>query len=251
MKIKRKIIEIDEKLCNGCGQCVPSCAEGAISIIDGKAKVISDKYCDGLGACIGECPERALRIVEREVEEFDEKAVAEHLAIKEKKESPREEGLPCQCPSSWTGSFSSGSECKPDDESEPCHAEQSALTHWPIQIKLIPPHASFLKNSDLLVASDCTSFSCPGFHRDFIKGRVLLIGCPKFDEQELYREKFRDIFSQSDIKSVTVVVMEVPCCHGMPRIVQAGMDEAGKNIPLEVVTISVQGKIISREKMGG
>lgn len=240
MKAKRKIIEINDSLCDGCGNCVLSCAEGAIAVIDGKAKVISEKYCDGLGACIGECPQGALHIIEREAEEFDDEAVAEHLKNKQK---PEAEMLPCGCPSARMESF----EPEPEKETGVAAASQrSALTHWPVQIRLIPPDAPFLKNADLLVASDCTAFSCPNFHSDFIAGRAVLVGCPKFDNQEMYRDKFAEIFRRSDIKHITVVVMEVPCCHGLPLIVKEGMEIAGKKVPLEIVTLSIRGEIIKR-----
>ncbi len=244
MKVLRKIIEIDEELCNGCGQCVISCAEGAIAIIDGKARVISDKYCDGIGACIGECPEKALRIVERETDEFDEEAVTEHLEKLAEKETPEEEKLPCQCPSSWAGAVKHENTTKNRGEKQ-----QSTLDTWPIQIKLIPPNASFLNNSDLLVASDCTGFSCPNLHRDFLGGKTLLIGCPKFDDQAMYRNKFAEIFKHFNIKTVTVLVMEVPCCHGMPQIVKSGIIDAGKQMPIEVITLGINGSEIKREEI--
>jgi Pyruvate/2-oxoacid:ferredoxin oxidoreductase delta subunit len=248
MKIKRKIIEIDEELCNGCGDCVPSCAEEAIAIVDGKARVISDKYCDGLGACLNECPQDALRIVEREAEEFDEQAVESHLEQVKNEKTEEAATLPCGCSSARVETFCSASTDNMEDKEDNQPTQQSALTHWPIQIRLVPPHAPFLIGADLLIVSDCTPIAYPDFHRDFLKGRSVLMGCPKFDQQEMYIERFSEIFKNCAIKSVTVVVMEVPCCSGMPMIVKAGMKESGKKVPLEVVTLSLQGEIISREQ---
>jgi ferredoxin len=243
MKTKRKIIEIDNGLCNGCGQCALACAEGAIEIIDNKARVVSDTYCDGLGACIGECPQNALKIIDREAEEFDERSVQEHRA--EKKKWVEAEKLSHQCPSARIKQFA------PHEAPEQVNTlkAKSALSTWPVQIRLVPPHAPFLQGADLLVVSDCTPFAYHDFHRDFMAGRVLLTGCPKFDDRELYTKKFADIFRLNAVKSVTVVVMEVPCCQGMPMIVSAGMDESGKKIPMETVIIGIQGEILKRVKI--
>jgi len=242
MKVKRKIIEIDEEKCNGCGQCVPSCAEGAIQIIEGKAKLVSEKYCDGLGACLGPCPLDALKVIEREVEEFDEQAVEEHLKVKE----PVQESLPCGCPSAQVRTFAPQAE---NPEPANTQALQSALSHWPVQIKLVPPKAPFLKGAHLLVAADCTPIAYPNFHADFLKGKAIMMGCPKLDETETYVQKFAEVFKTADIRSITVVVMEVPCCQGLPRIVQKGLELAGKRFPLEKVIISAQGEIIKRENL--
>jgi ferredoxin len=241
MKINRKIIEIDEELCDGCGQCVPSCAEGAIQIVDGKAKLVADVYCDGLGACLGECPTGALNVVEREAEDFDEEAVEEHLSSMARDESPEEGTMACGCPSSQIQSF------VPSESRQ--EANESALSHWPVQIKLVPPQAPFLKGADLLVAADCTPVAYPNFHRDFLKGKAVMVGCPKFDDVQEYIEKFAAIFKMADIKSVTVAVMEVPCCQGLPVIVEKGMEIAGKKIPLEKVVIGAQGDILGTERL--
>jgi ferredoxin len=239
MSLKRNIIEIDQKRCNGCGACVSACAEGAIAIVDGKARVISDTFCDGLGNCIGECPQDALKIVVREADDFDEQAVARHLKAQSTRAgSP---GAPCQCPSAAVRRI----EPKPGLAAEPS-AGASALANWPVQLRLVPPHAPFLKEADLLIASDCTAFACGSFHADFLQGRVLLMGCPKLDDRELYVEKFTEIFKQNSVKSIIVVVMEVPCCQGMPMIVKAGLKAAGKSVPLETVVVSVGGDIVER-----
>lgn len=239
-KILRKIIEIDEDLCDGCGNCVTGCAEGALQIIDGKARVVSETFCDGLGACIGECPTGALKIVEREAPPFDEAAVKKHLTKKEK------ETMPCGCPSAHIQIFDKPSAC--EAANKPKHfisaEEESALTHWPIQIKLIPPGAPFLKGADLLVLADCTAVAFPTLHRDLMKGKVVMMGCPKFDNVQEYVEKFAGIFKTADIKSVTTVVMEVPCCAGMPVIVKKGMESANKKIPMKEIVLSLRGKIL-------
>jgi ferredoxin len=249
MKVKRKIIHIDEELCDGCGQCVPSCAEGAIEIVDGKARIMADKYCDGLGACLGECPNGALSIEERVAEEFDEEAVEEHLASKEKEEPGEQATMACGCPSTQIRSFVPTLSCESTNEPAVEESPQSALSHWPVQIRLVPPTAPFLKGADLLVAADCTPIAYPNFHRDFLKGKAVMVGCPKFDDVQGYVEKFAEIFSVADIRSVTVVDMEVPCCSALPMIVKRGMKAAGKDIPVEEVVISARGEILKREKL--
>lgn len=249
MTVIRKIIEIDENLCDGCGNCIIACAEGALKIVDGKAKVIADKYCDGLGACLGDCPTGALRVVEREADEFDEEAVEEHLAAQERAKAEAPQAMPCGCPSARIETFTTPSPCAAANEPATMHAADSALTHWPVQIRLVPPNAPFLKGADLLVAADCAGFAHPAFHRDFLAGRILLIGCPKFDEAEAYIEKFAQIFEQADIKSVTTLVMEVPCCSGLPLIVKRGLEKAGKTVPMEQVIIGTQGDVLRKEKL--
>jgi len=245
MKTLRKIIEIDEELCDGCGQCVPSCAEGALVIVDGKARVISDNLCDGLGACLGDCPQGALQVIEREADEFDEEAVEAHLekqAATEKQEAP---ASPCGCPSAAIAAF--------EQPQTPCQGanipsfskeSDSALTHWPIQIHLVPPAAPFLKGADLLVVSDCAPLAYANFHEKFLKGRKVLMGCPKLDDVQSYIDKFAEIFNEADIKSVTTVIMEVPCCSGMPIIVKKGLEKSGKAVPIREVVVSTRGQIL-------
>ena len=251
MKVKRKIVEIDEELCDGCGECVPSCAEGAIEIIDGKAKIIADMYCDGLGACLGECPTGALSIIEREADEFDEEAVHELLAAKEKSEPAEAETTPCGCPSTQIQSFAPAEGCQsanlPKMQSAQSDAD-SALSHWPIQIRLIPPNAPFLKGADLLVAADCVPFAFPSFHSDFLEGKTVMVGCPKFDQVDEYIAKFAEIFKVAGIKRVTAIVMEVPCCSGLPMIVKKGMEAAKTKVPMELVVVSTRGKILERRR---
>ncbi len=248
MKVMRKIIEIDEELCNGCGNCVVACAEGAIQIIDGKAKVIADKYCDGLGACIGDCPEDALNIIEREADDFDEVAV-EALLEQQKKAKENAEPVACGCPSTEMKTFPMAGEdhvcgCSDNASAHPTSGP-SALGHWPVQIKLVPAGAPFLKGADLLIAADCVPVAYPTFHADFLKGKAVMIGCPKFDDADMYVEKLAQVFTVSGIKSITSVVMEVPCCSGMPIIIKKALEKSGANIPLEEVVVSAQGKIIS------
>lgn len=247
MKRLRKIIEIDEELCDGCGQCVTGCAEGSLQIVDGKAKMVSDNLCDGLGACIGECPNGALRIVEREAEEFDEEAVEKYLAEKEAAKQKQQPVLACGCPSTNIQTFAPVSSCREANIPAGFEDSESALSHWPIQIRLIPATAPFLKGADLLVLADCCGVAIPTLHKDLLKGRVVMIGCPKFDDIQEYVEKFADIFKTADIKSVLSVVMEVPCCSGLPMIVKKGMEAAGMNIPIKELVISTRGKILEQK----
>jgi Pyruvate/2-oxoacid:ferredoxin oxidoreductase delta subunit len=270
MKAKRKIIEIDEEHCSGCGECVSACAEGAIQLVEGKARLVSENYCDGLAACLGECPEGALRIVEREAESFDPEAVERHLQRErttdtgisttfhsEPQTSPVPERscpgnseppstLPCSPSSTDPQIF--GSPCQSANRPVSLEATSSALTHWPVQIRLVPPTASFLRGADLLVVSDCAPVAYPAFHTDFLKGRVALMGCPKFDDTEEYIKKFADIFRIAGIRSITILIMEVPCCSRMPAVVRQGLALAGKDIAVEVVVIGAQGKVLRRER---
>jgi ferredoxin len=251
MKVVRKIIEIDEDLCDGCGNCVPSCAEGALEIIDGKARVVADIYCDGLGACLGECPMGALKIVEREAAEFDEEAVEEYLAEKKKKEAGPSKVMPMVaggCPSARLQTFEPNAA---DSTAAPTGGPEvdSALSHWPVQIMLVPPTAPFLKGADLLVLADCVPVAFPTLHRDFLQGKAVMMGCPKFDDAQQYIEKFAQICKVSGIKSITAVVMEVPCCSALPMIVKKGMQLSGAQIPMEEVVISTRGKVLERRQV--
>lgn len=244
MKINRKIIEIDEELCNGCGECVPSCDEGALQIIDGKAKLVAEIYCDGLGACLGDCPTGALKVVEREADDFDEKAVEERL------ETLKQENTPLKtiggCPSAAVQTFTP---CGCNEANTPVNQKNtsSGLSHWPVQIRLVPPEAPFLKGADLLVVADCAAVAYAGLHENYIPGRAVLMGCPKFDNSEEYIQKFTDIFRVADIKSITVPIMEVPCCQGLPVIIQKAMEQSGKQIPVNKVVISRHGEVILSE----
>jgi NAD-dependent dihydropyrimidine dehydrogenase PreA subunit len=254
MKTMRKIIEIDEELCDGCGNCVPSCAEGALKIVDGKARVIAEVYCDGLGACLGECPMGALKIVEREADEFDENAVEAHL-VKQKEKVQQIPAFSGGCPSARLQSFGSAKSTATSGlQSDLTRADaadltQSALSHWPVQIMLVPPTAPFLKGADLLVLADCVPVAFPTVHHDFIKGKAVMMGCPKLDNAQYYIEKFAQICKESGIKSITSVIMEVPCCGGLPMIIKKGMQMAGVEIPMEEVVISTRGQILQRKQV--
>ncbi|MGD8544217.1 MAG: 4Fe-4S binding protein [Candidatus Bathyarchaeota archaeon] len=242
--VLRSIVKIDEEKCTGCGLCVPACAEGAIKIINGKAKLISDKYCDGLGACLGECPVGAITIEERETEEFDEEAVKEHLK--------REQTVPAihhhhashhSCPSAKVMYF----ERNLTEKEVVTTPEKSAsmLSQWPVQLTLVPLTAPFFENADLLIAADCVPFAYANFHSDFLRGKTLVVGCPKLDNAGFYKEKLTEIFKQSNIRSVTVVNMEVPCCFGLYRLIKEALDSSGKSIPLKQEIISIKGDKIS------
>jgi ferredoxin len=242
VKIKRKIVNIDNEKCNGCGECVEACAEGAIALVNGKARLVAEHYCDGLAACLGECPQGAITMIERDAENFDPEAVEHHLARKENVKLGGEATLSCGCPSTQLQIFQAPCGCADEPKTET--RRQSTLTHWPVQIKLVPPAAPFLKNADLLVASDCVPVAYPNFHEDFLKGRVVMMGCPKFDDIDEYVKKFADIFRAANIKSITIAIMEVSCCSKMPLIVQKGMELAGKSIPTEVAIVNASGNII-------
>jgi ferredoxin len=246
MKVNRKIIKIDEEKCDGCGFCVPSCAEGALQIVNGKAKLVADKFCDGLGACLGECPNDALHVIERVAEDFDEKAVEEHLKAADAAHKAEPAEMPCGCPSAHIQSFSPA---QGHGQPKPAANVPSALTHWPVQIRLVPPAAPFLKGADLLVAADCTPIAYPNFHRDFLNGKVVMMGCPKFDEAQEYVEKFAEIFKVAGVKSVSVVTMEVPCCQGLPMIVRKGLELSKKKIPLEQVIVSTRGEVLKTQRL--
>jgi Fe-S-cluster-containing hydrogenase component 2 len=232
----RKIIQIDEEKCNGCGDCVPSCVEGAIQIIDGKAKLVSETYCDGLGACLGKCPMDAITIEEREAPEFDEIAALKHAA----KKAPAPPAH--ACPSMRLMSFESR---VPVEEKAVAKSEQSALGHWPVQLTLVPPHAPFLHHSDILLAADCVPFAYPDFHRDFLKGKSLLIACPKLDDYETHLYKLTQIFRQAQPKSVTVLRMEVPCCGGLTHLAEQAARAAGAGLPINEITIGLRGQVLA------
>ena len=303
---KRKIIKIDEEKCNGCGLCMPNCPEGALQMIDGKARLVSDLFCDGLGACIGYCPEGEITIEEREAEPYDEKKVMQNIIkqgenvivahlkhlkehgedklleeainflkdnkiefsvknlnfintniISRKTDEPDDinyidninninninntnnTNLACGCPGSAVQEIQ-----KQENQMQEIQSQeiQSQLRQWPIQIKLVPPFAPYLKNANILVAADCVPFAYSNFHRDFLKGKILLIGCPKLDDFNYYKDKMTQIFKENDIKSVTCVHMEVPCCFGLVSLLKNAISDSGKNIPLEEITISTKGQ---------
>ncbi len=244
--VMRNIVEIDEEKCDGCGLCVPSCAEGAIRIVDGKAKLIADLYCDGLGACLGHCPRDAITVSQREADPFDEAAVAKLLA---EKWGAAPAGPPTTCPS--TAPQTLGLNIIPptpapssagDGHARP-DASPAALGNWPIQLHLIAPTAEFLRDRDLVLAADCTAFASPDLHRRMMQDRALLIGCPKLDDADFYVKKLAAILVQSQVRSVRVLKMEVPCCTGLVRIAESARSLSGRNIPLEHATVSIRGEI--------
>jgi Pyruvate/2-oxoacid:ferredoxin oxidoreductase delta subunit len=242
--VVRNIVKIDEEKCTGCGICVPSCAEGALKIVDGKARLVKDIYCDGLGACLGKCPEDAITVIQREAPEFDERAVEEYL--KEQKivppvhyTHPGSGG----CPSERVMQFKKAIEKEPS--AKLIEKRESRLAQWPIQLKLLPPIAPFFQGADLLIAADCVPFAYADFHEEMLNGKALAIGCPKLDDAALYRDKLAAIFRISNPKSVTVINMEVPCCFGLFRLVKEALVASGKTIPLRQQTISVKGEKLS------
>ncbi|MBR5938387.1 MAG: 4Fe-4S binding protein [Clostridiales bacterium] len=228
----RKIIRIDEEKCNGCGACANACHEGAIEMINGKAKLTKENYCDGLGDCLPACPANAISFEEREAPAYDEAAVK---ASKEKKPEP----LACGCPGTQARAIQRKDVTAPAD----LHTVESQLSQWPVQIKLVPVKAPYFDGAKLLVAADCTAFAYGNFHNDFIRNRITLIGCPKLDSVD-YSEKLAEILKNNDIRSVTVVRMEVPCCGGIENAVKQALLASGKMIPWQVVTISTDGSIV-------
>ena len=277
--MKRKIVRIDEEKCDGCGLCVSACAEGAIELVDGKARLVSDVYCDGLGACLGDCPQGAITIEEREAADFDEAAVAERLRalgssapVTPAASSPPGAGfgvppLPGfveplaaggphaashghaggSCPGSAMRVLSGppsfdvpGTEAEETPMPEPV---QSELGHWPVQIMLVPPHAPFLRHADLLVCADCVPFALPGFHRRYLKGKAVLVGCPKLDDLAFYREKLRATMAMARPVRVTVLRMEVPCCGGIAHATVEAIRDGAPDTPVEIHTIGVRGDV--------
>jgi NAD-dependent dihydropyrimidine dehydrogenase PreA subunit len=237
-KTARKIVKIDEEKCDGCGVCVPACAEGALQIVDGKAKLISEVYCDGLGACLGECPQGAITIEERESEAFDEEATKHHLAAKA---HAADDTLPCGCPSTTVSQFEPCVSPHAIPESRP----SSMLGHWPVQLTLVPPKAPFLQGADVVLAADCVPFAYGSFHQDFIKDHALLVACPKLDDFEAHQAKLTEILRQADLRSLTVVHMEVPCCSGLVHMARQAIATSGKDIPLKEMTIGIRGDVLS------
>ena len=234
--MKRRIIEIDREKCNGCGACAAACHEGAIAIVDGKAQLMRDDYCDGLGDCLPACPTGAISFVEREAAAYDEQAV---LANKQKKMQKEGAVLHHGCPGMQLKTFAHRETSEP---SVPA-AQVSRLSQWPVQIKLVPVNAPYFNGAKLLIAADCTAYAYAAFHEKFIKGHITLVGCPKLDSVD-YSEKLTEIIRNNDIKSVTVVRMEVPCCGGLEHAAKTALQQSGKFIPWQVVTISTDGRIL-------
>jgi Pyruvate/2-oxoacid:ferredoxin oxidoreductase delta subunit len=237
----RDIVRIDEALCDGCGLCAVKCEEGAIRIIGGKARLVSESYCDGLGACLGECPRGAITIERREAPVFDEEAVREHLAKPAAPTNIRHEPLPCGCPGSAVRTFGPRPDA-PSETTEPTTAV-SELRQWPVQLRLVPEHAPFLKGADILVCADCVPFALPDFHSRYLKGRAVLVGCPKLDDLTYYREKIAGIFREASPSSVTVLRMEVPCCGGIAKAAIEARDELSPGTPVDILTVHIDGSV--------
>ena len=239
--MKRKIIEIDQDKCNGCGKCVSACHEGAIQLVHGKAQLVSDVYCDGLGACIGNCPVDAIKIIEREADEFNEEVVK---AKKAEEEIKKKHSLACGCPGMAMKSFSKPNPKRKRPIFAPADDVPSELTQWPIQLKLVPINAPYWKDSSLLVAADCSAFSMGAFHNKMLKDKKIVIACPKLDDTGDYVDKLSEIIKENSLNDITVVSMEVPCCGGLVAIIKDALAKSGKSIPLKLVKLSLDGNII-------
>ncbi len=257
-KVTRNIVKIDEDLCDGCGLCVPSCAEGAIQIVDGKARLVNEFYCDGLGACLGDCPQGAITIEERPADEFDVAAVEEHLEEIGREGGARRhehagEGTPAAshgagghafaCPGARTMDLrkpSQGECVEPEATFE--GKLKSELGQWPVKLYLVNPHAPYFQDAELLLAADCAPVAYAAFPPDFLKGKAVVIGCPKFDDPALYRDKLTAILRANDIRKVTVLHMEVPCCFGLVQVAKEALEASGKNVPFEDVTVTIRGE---------
>ena len=236
----RRIIEINEEKCNGCGACAAACQEGAIAMINGKAKLMRDDYCDGLGNCLPACPTDAIHFIEREAAAYDEEAVKANQE-KEKQAATAEQKQACGCPGTASRAIQRDVEHR---ISEDTGRLESELRQWPVQIKLVPVKAPYFDGANLLIAADCTAYAYADFHREFIRNRITLVGCPKLDMVD-YSEKLTEIIANNDIKSVTVVRMEVPCCGGIEMAAKAALQQSGKFIPWQIVTITTDGKKLS------
>jgi Pyruvate/2-oxoacid:ferredoxin oxidoreductase delta subunit len=253
---KRKLIQIDEEKCDRCGLCVPACAEGAIQIIDGKAKLVSETYCDGLGACLGKCPQDAITIEEREAVPFDPAEVEKHLknnknkAINKTMPSPVNViGISHGCPGSRAMSINQVSPSVRQASSNDEKDMPSHLRNWPVQLHLAPLNAPYFNNANLLIAADCVPFAFADFHRRFLDGRVLLIACPKLDNMEAYHNKLLEIFQRNEIRNIEVCYMEVPCCLGLVHLVQGAIADSGKEIPLKLNKLSIGGEMIEEREI--
>lgn len=247
----RKIVSIDESKCNGCGLCIPNCAEGALKIIDGKARLVKDIYCDGLGACLGHCPMDAITVIEREAPDFDQRAVDEFLSqkkIDENKVEKIEMNNPVDmhmggCPGSRMRMIN-----RRTSEGDASNVKvASRLRQWPVQLNLVPVNAPYFKGADLLITADCVPFAYANYHNDFLKDRAVVVGCPKLDDVSFYTEKLSDIIKNNELESITVLRMEVPCCGGMAMAAKNARDMAESDVPVKVVTIGIEGEVLKRE----
>lgn len=249
----RKIVQIDQEKCDGCGLCVPSCAEGAIRIVDGKAEIAADNLCDGLGACLGDCPQDAITIIEREADHFDEAAVEKHLeaasgaphlphaAPVSPAAAPAAHG---GCPGSRALSFAPAAPPAAAQAAETPAPRPSQLAQWPVQLHLVPTTAPYFQDADLLITADCVPLAYADYHRDFLSGKAVVVGCPKLDDNNAYLVKLTELFRASRIKSITVLKMEVPCCGGIAMVAKQALAASGKGIPFHVVTVSIRGELV-------
>jgi len=244
---RRKIIKIDEEKCDGCGLCVPGCAEGAIQVIDGKARLVSETYCDGLGDCLGECPRGALSIEEREAPKFDQQAVNEYLTgtATPAKHPAKTDSLPCGCPGTLSRTLKPTKTTPCSEQAPTSEHTQSALSNWPVQLALTPTTASYFHNADLLIAADCVGFALPDMHSRFLPGRTLVMACPKLDDAQAHQDKLAQIIAGNEIKSIHVLHMEVPCCSGLVRLVKDALAATGKNVPTKFTQININGSTLS------
>lgn len=257
-RLKRQIIRIDEAKCDGCGLCMPACPEGALALVDGKARLVRESFCDGLGACLGNCPQGALSVIEMETDSYDENGVIAHLreasphlvdrhmahlhghgqAIPEVTpieplQAARRPAAPASCPSVQVRTYA------PADQGAAPRL-RSELRQWPVQLHLIPPAAPFLQGADLVLIADCVPFACPDFHQDFIKGNAVAVGCPKLDNPRSYVEKLTQILQQSDVRSLKVAYMEVPCCRGLVFVAEMALQRSGRDIPFESAMVNIE-----------
>jgi ferredoxin len=263
-RMRREIIRIDEEKCDGCGRCVTACAEGAIAIVDGKAKLVGDVYCDGLGACMGDCPRGALTIETREADGFDEEAVREHLSAGAEKRvggpqtadapkpggaaRPAAPGCAFTCPGSAAQVLGRSAPAPAPANELDGPAVRAQLGQWPVQLHLVPVDAPYFQDADLLISADCAPFAFADFHRRFLRGRAVVVGCPKLDDMDAYRRKLAEIFRRNETRMVEVAHMEVPCCFGLVRLVQLALQDSGKTIPVVLTKIGIRGEILERSQ---
>ncbi len=244
----RKVIRIDEEKCDGCGKCVPGCKEGAISIMDGKARLVSEAYCDGLGACLGECPQGAITIEARDAEAFDEAKTQAHLARVRQQPSPINllaVSRGRQCPGAVARSLGTRRGDAADGGRQTMGSLQSQLTNWPVQLALVPPAAPYFRNADLLLVADCVPFACADFHPRFLRGKPVIIGCPKLDQVDYYLRKLTEIVRVAEPQSLTVIHMEVPCCSALTRMAEHALAGAKSHLHLQDVTVGIQGDVLA------
>lgn len=241
---KRSVVRIDEDKCTGCGLCVPSCAEGALEIIDGKARLVKEIYCDGLGACLGECPEDAITVEERDAEAFDQEAVTEHLA-RQRVATAAAGGPPSACPGAMMRTLETVEPAEGSVATAECVAPRSHLGHWPVQIHLVPIQGEIWKDADVLICADCVPLAMPDFHERLLAGKTVAVGCPKLDDIDAHTDKLAGIFASNPIRSVTVAHMEVPCCTGIVVAVQRALEQAGRDdVEFRDVTVGINGAVL-------